>query len=302
MADKRAEQGPDENADGDDPLSDVVHIQPTPSQLMTRVSSALILIPLALSAVWLGGIWFAGLLALVGAVMSVEWAMIAGFNRRLLGVFYGFTTLLVAGFILLSSEKLSADLALNSFASLADWGLFTACAGGVLLLLSFISDRFAPLKWGGLAIFYCWTPLYALMWLRAQDGGLWLVAWVLLVVWGTDIGGYFVGRAIGGAKLVPKISPNKTWSGLFGGMALAALAGLIGALWFHFGSVFYLALAAAGLAVIGQIGDLAESALKRHFNVKDSGRIIPGHGGVLDRVDGLVFVAPLVALFLYFAR
>jgi phosphatidate cytidylyltransferase len=117
-----------------------------------------------------------------------------------------------------------------------------------------------------------------------------------LVVWGTDIGGYFVGRSVGGAKLVPQISPNKTWSGLFGGMALAALAGATGAVWFNLGNAILLALAGAILAVVAQIGDIAESALKRHFDVKDSSRLIPGHGGLLDRVDGLVFVAPVVAV------
>jgi phosphatidate cytidylyltransferase len=120
--------------------------------------------------------------------------------------------------------------------------------------------------------------------------------WLLFVVWAVDVGGYLVGCSVKGPKLAPKISPNKTWSGLFGGMGLAALIGWGGAYYFGWeNSSFYVYLAAV-LAVVEQIGDLIESAIKRVAGVKDSSDIIPGHGGVFDRVDGLIFTAFVLLL------
>lgn len=260
-----------------------------PSHLATRVASALVLIPLALSAVWLGGVWYAILLVIAGVLMSAEWGMILGLGRRTFWLFMGLSLLIGTGFILLRS---GGDITF--------W-IISCAAIGVMLLLLGKFKGVSVLRWLGLAVLYCWTPVYALFWLRDAEQGLWLVAWVLLVVWGTDIGGYFVGRSVGGAKLVPQISPNKTWSGLFGGMLLAAIAGATGAIWFNLGNAILLALAGATLAVVAQTGDIAESALKRHFGVKDSSRLIPGHGGLLDRVDGLVFVAPVVAMVVAFS-
>jgi phosphatidate cytidylyltransferase len=119
--------------------------------------------------------------------------------------------------------------------------------------------------------------------------------WLLLVVWTTDIGAYFAGRSIGGPKLAPRISPGKTWAGLVGGMAAAGLVG--GLLTALAGAGFWLAAGlGALLAAVAQAGDLFESRLKRHAGVKDSGHLIPGHGGLLDRIDGLVFAAPTFAL------
>ena len=136
----------------------------------------------------------------------------------------------------------------------------------------------------------------ALLWLRDRaPQGLELVFWVFIVTWTTDIGAYFAGRAIGGPKLAPSISPNKTWAGLIGGMASAGLAGLA---WTQYVmlpvSLIWLAPAFAAAA---QGGDLFESWLKRRAGAKDSGTLLPGHGGILDRLDGLVVVAALTALF-----
>ncbi|WP_395832439.1 phosphatidate cytidylyltransferase, partial [Elstera sp.] len=126
-----------------------------------------------------------------------------------------------------------------------------------------------------------------------------MVLWLRGVVWATDTGAYFVGRMIGGPRLAPTISPNKTWAGLIGGMAAAGgIGALIGTS--VGGSGPLLALLGAGLAVVAQTGDLAESALKRHAGVKDSGRMIPGHGGILDRVDGLMPVALVLVLLVAF--
>lgn len=262
--------------------AETVHI--APAHLATRVASALVLIPLALAAVWLGGLPFVVLLALGGMAMSVEWSMMIAPQRRERLLFLGLSAVVALGFV--------------RYAGQAPSFLWIGAVGGLglILLLGGLVAHTARMSWFGVALIYCWTPVYALMWLRAEEDGLWLVAWLLLAIWGTDIGGYFVGRAIGGPRLAPRISPNKTWAGLLGGMALAALAGGLAADWFAFPAPALLALAAAGLAVVGQIGDIAESAVKRHFGVKDSSHLIPGHGGILDRVDGLVFAAPAVAI------
>ena len=135
----------------------------------------------------------------------------------------------------------------------------------------------------------------ALVWLRADaPGGMQHVIWLLMVIWATDICAYLVGRTVGGPKLAPRISPGKTWSGLLGGVAGASLLGGFAAQ--ALGAGYWFAAAVGGcLAVIGQVGDLFESALKRRAGVKDSGHLIPGHGGLLDRIDGLVFAAPVFA-------
>jgi phosphatidate cytidylyltransferase len=122
------------------------------------------------------------------------------------------------------------------------------------------------------------------------------VYYLLVVVWGTDIGAFLTGRLIGGPKLAPAISPNKTWAGLFGGMALAAGLGYAAAAVCGSGSLGVYTGLAVVLAVVAQLGDLFKSFFKRRAGVKDSGQLIPGHGGVLDRIDGLVFAAMFLAL------
>jgi phosphatidate cytidylyltransferase len=147
------------------------------------------------------------------------------------------------------------------------------------------------------ACIYVLAALVALLWLRHQpEMGRETVIWMLACTWATDIGAYFVGASAGGAKLAPRISPSKTWSGLIGGMAWAAVASAATGFAFGLGSTFSLAAIGAVLAVVAQLGDLAESALKRSAGVKDSGGLIPGHGGLLDRVDGLVAVLVAVAV------
>lgn len=126
-----------------------------------------------------------------------------------------------------------------------------------------------------------------------KDYGVGVVIWYLCAVWAVDIGGYLFGKTLKGPKLAPKISPNKTWAGLFGGMLLAVSFSWLGCN--LFGGTKYLAnsvILAGIITIIAQIGDLVESAMKRHLGLKDSGNIIPGHGGIFDRIDGLIFAAP----------
>lgn len=130
-----------------------------------------------------------------------------------------------------------------------------------------------------------------------QVGDDWSFAlWFLVAVWATDIFAFFVGRAVGGPKLAPKISPGKTWSGLCGGIAGALVWSVIWALWTGAGQAGTLAILGAVIAIFAQIGDLGVSRVKRRYGVKDTGTLIPGHGGLLDRVDGLVGAAPVALL------
>jgi phosphatidate cytidylyltransferase len=139
----------------------------------------------------------------------------------------------------------------------------------------------------------------ALIWLRGDaQGGLAAILWLMASVWATDTGAYFAGRLIGGPKLAPRLSPNKTWAGLTGAMVAAALVGWAAALLVPQGPpARVLAAAGAGLAIVAQAGDLLESWIKRHFGAKDSSRLIPGHGGLFDRVDGLLTAAVALAAF-----
>ncbi len=168
--------------------------------------------------------------------------------------------------------------------------------GFVLGAMFFIGavTRNARLAWGML---YVGLPVLALLLLREQPSGFRLTLWTMAVVWACDSGAYFAGRAIGGPKLAPSISPNKTWAGTIGGI----FAALVFSIFFaisnpEMGTGLEMILLSPLLAALSQAGDLYESHLKRVAGVKDSGDILPGHGGLLDRLDGLVPVAPVVAI------
>ncbi len=146
-------------------------------------------------------------------------------------------------------------------------------------------------KWRLIGLFYILIPIYSVIKIRLYDVDI--LFWMFAVIWSTDIFAFFAGKALGGPKLAPKISPNKTWSGLAGGIVASILIGFMSSFMFR-GGVGFFVLVSALLAVVEQISDLFESKIKRIFGVKDSGNIIPGHGGVLDRLDGMMFVAPIV--------
>jgi phosphatidate cytidylyltransferase len=169
----------------------------------------------------------------------------------------------------------------------------------VIWLAAAIHVRIAGYRhgfWPFAGVLYVALPLVALMSLRADPVyGLIAVAWLFVVVWSADTGAYAAGRGIGGPKLAPSISPNKTWAGLAGAAVGAALAGGLAGWLADLPSLAPVVIIAAVIGVVEQLGDLFESLLKRHHGVKDSGAVIPGHGGMLDRVDGLV-AASLVAV------
>jgi phosphatidate cytidylyltransferase len=167
------------------------------------------------------------------------------------------------------------------------FALFVAAAATAIYFewMRIVREWNAGWKVGG--FFYALIPAIALLWIRnLPEDGIALVIWTLIVTWSTDIGAYFVGRRFGRAKLAPSISPNKTVAGLYGGIAAAAIFG--GAWVFAIGLQPGLYFAAPFLAALAQAGDLFESWMKRRAGVKDSGNWLPGHGGILDRLDGLV--------------
>jgi phosphatidate cytidylyltransferase len=146
-------------------------------------------------------------------------------------------------------------------------------------------------------VLYSIAAVLALLWLRHQPAfGRETILWILACVWATDIGAYFIGSYAGGARLAPSISPSKTWSGLVGGASASAIVSALCGLAVGTGETLTLALTGVGIALVAQAGDLLESAQKRRAGVKDSGRLIPGHGGILDRIDGLIAALVFIAL------
>ncbi len=253
------------------------------SGMRLRVLSALVLAIPALVTVYLGPPAFDIVFGLVALVMVFEWDRLCGARRR------DAATWMLAAFVLVA-----VVLALLGRHSAALW---SAPAGfAALYVVSRGLHREAPLLQAFGAL-YIGIPVVALLWLRHDPVyGMATTFWLLAVVWATDTGALFAGRAIGGPKLAPAISPNKTWAGLFGGVASAMLVSLMAALWYGSSAVWPLVAAGGALAVISQAGDLLESRVKRYMNVKDSGGMIPGHGGLFDRVDGLLAAAPALGL------
>jgi phosphatidate cytidylyltransferase len=251
-----------------------------------RMVSALAMMPVALVLVILGDWPFACLVGLAVVLMALEW-------RQLTEARFGEDGGVLAG---ASVAGLGLAVVVLAASGRPSEALLVLLAGALAAGLIAWRLGASPL-WIGLGAAYLALPALALIWLRGLPQlGLQIVVWLLVVVWTTDILAYLVGRKVGGPRLAPRISPGKTWSGLCGGVLAAALAGAVTA--WAIGSERLLHAASLGglLAVVSQIGDLIESALKRRAGVKDSGTLIPGHGGVLDRLDGLILAAPVLAL------
>jgi phosphatidate cytidylyltransferase len=261
--------------------ADTAPRQARASALKLRTLAALVMAPPALLAVWFGDGWFAALIVIVAAILGWEWGSLCGSGR------FGPTGITVA---------VSVTASVLAFALGQPGAAAAALLVGVALAFGLSRSRGENAS-GLMAFGILWiaVPCLAFLWLRGEEQGRATVLWLLFVVWATDIGAYAAGRSLGGPKLAPRISPNKTWSGLLGGALSAAVVGLAIAVLLGTSGVA-LGLVSAALAVVAQAGDLAESAVKRRFGVKDASSLIPGHGGLFDRVDGLLAAAPAVAL------
>ncbi len=247
-----------------------------------RFLSAVLLAPAVLLLVWLGGAVYAGLLALVGAVALYEWGRLtaadAARQAALVQMPFVLGALLLAA---LGGYGVAALALLAGMAVAVTWAL---------------AGRHSPL-WAALAPLYIGVPLLSLLWLRSESGAG-IIVFLLALVWASDSAAFVFGKWLKGPKLAPSISPNKTWAGAVGGLFGAAAVGAAAVPFLDFGPAATLISVALALSIVGQLGDLAESAVKRTFGAKDSGALIPGHGGILDRVDSLFFVAPAAALWL----
>ncbi|MEZ5818457.1 MAG: phosphatidate cytidylyltransferase [Hyphomicrobiaceae bacterium] len=248
-----------------------------------RVLSGVVLAAATLGLTWSGPVPFAFLVGAIALVLIWEWGRVTS------GV--GFTTARVlAGFGVLVAIGMTVS-------GRPGLGLIGVAAGALAAtVLGGLPNRVSEL--GG--ALYAGLPAVSLVWLRADAGhGLEIIVLLLLIVWATDTGAFVAGRAIGGPRLWERVSPKKTWAGLGGGVVAAAIVAWLYTRVLGGTAVGHPIMLGAVLAVVSQVGDLFESALKRAHGVKDSSSLIPGHGGFMDRVDGLVFAAVAAAAYAY---
>jgi phosphatidate cytidylyltransferase len=247
--------------------------------LVMRVVAALVLAPIAIALAYAGGSAWTVLVTLAAIGLFVEWLMITGLAREPRVLVPGIAALLLAGLGLMVGR--------------IDAALVVLALGAVALVLISGEQR----GWATAGLLYAAGAEVASVLVRLDPvKGFAALLFVFLVVWVTDIGGYFAGRSIGGPKLWVRVSPKKTWAGAIGGF-VASLLVASGFAAFEIGATVPLLLLGALLSVVSQLGDLFESAVKRRFGVKDSSHIIPGHGGLLDRLDGFVAAVIVAALF-----
>ena len=255
--------------------------------LWIRIFSALVILPAASFFLVAGGWCFLSFIAVLAGVMTWEMATVMFGRDRpwfiVLTIFGGFLTVLLIGI------KIDPLLIIT----------FYLCWGGVLLITSLshnvlnLSIRF---------LFYNMfiiVPCCLILWLR-QNIELNLVFWILVSVISTDVGAYIAGKTIGGIKLAPKISPNKTWSGLLGGIAASVMAGVLFGL-FILEDLIAIVFFSIIIAITSQLGDLLESSFKRKYSIKESSNLIPGHGGVMDRLDGHMGAVTFMAVVSFFS-
>lgn len=244
--------------------------------------------PTALACIWLGSEPWTMLVAIAAALLSWEWVHLCGYRTRALPGLAVPVAVFAAGTLAVAEQPRAALVLLVALWVVAWW---TADRGRD------VDGRGQPAGWLAAGVLYVGLAGIALIELRHDNAaGQANVLFLFLVVWASDIGAYMAGRMVGGPKLAPAVSPNKTWSGAVGGLAAAMLVGMATAMALAPGGTVRAAAVAAMLGVMAQAGDLLESWIKRRFEVKDSSALIPGHGGLLDRLDGVLAAAPVAAL------
>jgi len=273
-----SEPGPEARPEG------LVKPQRGASELAARVISSLALAGLALTSAWYGGIILIVVWSVAAITVLREWFGLIGVPRNALTAFWIFG---------------SASLILSAFSDqlfgFESYSMIIPAAVGAVLLGIFARFRGVSAIWTSVGPLYAAVVVLAPLWLREREpDGLVALLWLFLVVWISDIGAFFTGRRIGGPKLWPAVSPKKTWSGLLGGLFFGTLLAsgfvlldrmVVGPVFVGGAALFALTLSTS---LVSELGDLFESAMKRHFGAKDSGHIIPGHGGLMDRLDSFV--------------
>lgn len=252
------------------------------NNLGLRVASAVVLVPTALAAAWFGGPMFLIMISVGAALLCIEWGGMSAPRAPLRVAAAVMVAVLAAVFLAyLGNPRLA-------------WVAIAVGAVAAALFARGVSERPADTAFG---VTYIAPACVCLVWLQGTEQGKWWTLMLFAVTWSADIGAYVVGSVLKGPKLWPRFSPNKTWSGFVGGLVAAMGTGALMATI----PAFQLDLRASALigVLVGlatMAGDLWESALKRRFGVKDSGDLIPGHGGLLDRVDGLMFAVVMMAI------
>ncbi len=258
------------------------------SNLTKRVLAALVMLPVVVGALWQGYPYIDILALMVGVLLSWEWSNMV--SSRKPSVYFGaYVLALAVSIFVYSTNAIIATIVLATLfvflKSRKENETFLLTLG-----VPYISIGIGSMMWMYHDIF-TYSPY-----------NFYMTLWFLLMVWAMDVGGYIVGCNLKGPKLAPKISPNKTWSGLIGGIVLAvAVSEIYFKIFAHYriiridhGTELFFAVLGGLIALVSQIGDLIESAIKRHLKIKDSSDLIPGHGGIFDRIDGLIFAAPFV--------
>ena len=251
------------------------------SELRLRILSSFILAGIALGAAYCGGLIFAAFWTIAGLLVLREWLSIVrpATSRSPIELLIGIGSVMVC--VSLAYSGAQSKL----------FALVPAIFGGVFIC--FLSDRGVTERlWKAGGVLYASVIAFAPIMLRGDSiNGLIVIVWLYLVVWISDIGAFFVGRTLGGPKLWPAVSPKKTWSGMIGGLLFGTIvSAMMVSLWrLYFGPVWFggltLVLVSFSASLLAEAGDLFESAMKRYFGVKDSSHLIPGHGGVMDRLD-----------------
>ena len=253
-------------------------------QLTLRILSALVLAVPVLGSVYVGSPAFELVISVAAVAMAWEWYRMCARDVHVVAA-------VAVALALLASVAAVA---------LAQIAVAMAVLGIGVVVVSLLSRCHA---WLSAGVFYLGLPCVAIVWLRNDPAaGRETIFWLLGLVWASDIGAYVFGRLIGGPKLAPAVSPNKTWAGLCGAIICAGVVGVASAAILDLEGIWHLALISAMLGATAQAGDLLESWVKRRFGVKDAGSLIPGHGGFLDRTDGLIAAVVITALITAFGE